>query len=144
MTDTDDDLRTSKWSGRTGTVLTAIIFLLLLMDAAMKLLQLTPAVEATAQLGWPPDSVFGLGLILLLSTLLYAFPPTAVVGAILITAYLGGAVATHLRIGSPLFSHVLFGVYLGIALWGALLLRMPRLRELLLPFKKGRAEEGTA
>ena len=68
---------------------------------------------------------------LLGSTLLYAIPRTAVLGAILLTAYLGGAVATHVRVGSPLFSHTLFGVYLGVIVWGGLWLRDPRIRALL-------------
>ena len=72
-----------------------------------------------------------LGVILLACTLLYAAPPTALLGAILLTAYLGGAVATHLRVESPLFSHVLFGVYLALLVWGGLYLRNPRIRALL-------------
>ena len=68
-------------------------------------------------------------------TLLYVWPRTSVLGAILVTAFLGGAVATHVRLGNPLFSHVLFGVYVGVLLWGGLLLRDPRLRALLLPVK---------
>ena len=72
----------------------------------------------------------GLGLLLLVCTVLYLLPRTAVLGAILITGFLGGAVATHLRVGSPLFSHVLFGVYLGVLIWGGLWLREPRLRAL--------------
>ena len=72
----------------------------------------------------------GLGTLLLVCTLFYLFPRTAVLGAILLTGYLGGAVATHVRVGSPLFSHVLFGVYLGVMMWGGLYLREPRLRAL--------------
>ncbi len=70
-------------------------------------------------------------MILLVCTALYAAPPTAVLGAILLTGYLGGGVAAHLRVGDPLFSHVLFGVYLGVMLWGGLWLRDPRLRALM-------------
>jgi len=72
-----------------------------------------------------------LGLLLLVPTLLYIWPRTAILGAILVTAYLGGAVATHVRIASPLFSHILFGVYLGAMLWGGLWLRDPRVRALI-------------
>jgi hypothetical protein len=75
-----------------------------------------------------------LGVIGLVSTALYALPRTSVLGAILLTGYMGGAIATHLRIGSPLFSHTLFGVYLGVLLWGGLWLRDPRVRALL-PFR---------
>jgi len=80
--------------------------------------------------------MYMLGTLLLIPTLLYIWPRTAILGAILITAYLGGAVATHVRIGSPLFSHILFGVYLGVMLWGGLWLRDPRVRALI-PFVKG-------
>jgi DoxX-like family len=75
-----------------------------------------------------------LGILTLLATLLYAWPATSVLGAILLTGYLGGAMATHLRVGSPLFSHLLFGLYLGLMLWGGLWLREPRLRALI-PFR---------
>jgi hypothetical protein len=91
--------------------------------------------ETTAALGWSASKLVLLGLLLTASTLLYAFPPTAVLGAILLTGYLGGAVATHVRIDNPLFTHILFGVYVGVALWGALFLRDPRLRALL-PFRR--------
>jgi hypothetical protein len=84
--------------------------------------------ETTTRLGWSTSTVTALGLVLLACTALYAFPQTSVLGAILLTGYLGGAVATHLRIGSPLFSHTLFGVYVGVALWGALYLRNDRIR----------------
>ena len=73
----------------------------------------------------------GLGLLLLACTLIYIVPQTSVLGAILITAYLGGAVATHVRLGHPLFSHVLFGVYVGILMWGGLALRLPALMAIL-------------
>jgi hypothetical protein len=72
-----------------------------------------------------------LGILTLVSTVLYALPRTSVLGAILLTGYLGGAIATHLRIGSPLFTHILFGVYLGLMVWGGLYLRDERLRALL-------------
>jgi hypothetical protein len=89
-------------------------------------------------LGWPLDvaTMTMLAVLLLIPTLLYIWPRTAILGAILITGYLGGAVATHVRIGSPLFSHILFGVYLGLMLWGGLWLRDPRLRALI-PFRVG-------
>jgi hypothetical protein len=115
----------------TGYGLTGLVGLFMLMDVAMKLAQLPIVLETTAQLGWPTATVVPLGLVLLISTALYAMPRTSILGAILLTAYLGGAVATHMRIGSPLFSHTLFGVYVGIALWGALYLRSDRLRSLI-------------
>ncbi|TIV43849.1 MAG: DoxX family protein, partial [Mesorhizobium sp.] len=76
-----------------------------------------------------------IGIIGLISTALYALPRTSVLGAILLTAYMGGAISTHVRIGSPLFSHTLFGVYLGVILWGGLYLRDPRVRALI-PFSR--------
>ena len=77
----------------------------------------------------------GLGILGLVCTALYAYPRTSVLGAILLTGYLGGAVATHLRVGSPVFSHMLFGIYLGIMLWGGLYLRDDRLRALI-PYRR--------
>jgi hypothetical protein len=96
----------------------------------MKLMQLDIVKSTGLELGWAEDTALPLGVTLLVCTVLYAIPQTAVLGAVLLTAYLGGAVATHVRIGSPLFSHVLFGVYLGIFVWGGLWLREPRLRAL--------------
>lgn len=99
----------------------------------MKLAMASMVTDASAALGWPTDAgtTRMLGAALLISTLVYAFPRTAVLGAVLLTGYLGGAVATHARIGSPLFSHTLFGVYIGIVVWGGLWLRCPGLRALL-------------
>ena len=96
-----------------GWALSGLAIAFLLMDATMKLLALPVVLEASAPLGFPgADMARGLGTVLLICTLLYAAPRTAVLGAILLTGYLGGAVATHVRVGSPLFTHVLFGVYL--------------------------------
>jgi hypothetical protein len=120
-----------KWMRWTGNGLSAVVILFMLMDAALKLAQLPIVLETTAQVGWPIGSITSLGLVLLACTALYAVPRTSILGAILLTAYLGGAVATHARIGSPLFSHTLFGVYIGIALWGALYLKNDRLRSLM-------------
>jgi predicted anti-sigma-YlaC factor YlaD len=124
-----------KWMRWTGYALSALVIAFTLVDATMKLLQLPVVLETTAQIGWPVASVVPLGIVLLISTALYAFRPTAVLGAILLTAYLGGAVATHARIGSPIFSHMLFGVYIGIMLWGGLYLRDDRLRALI-PYRR--------
>jgi hypothetical protein len=114
-----------------GYVLSGLVVLFLLMDAVMKLLALPVVLQTTAELGYPVSVVRTLGVMLALCTALYAFPRTAVIGAVLLTAYLGGAVATHVRVESPLVSHVLFGVYLGALLWGGLYLRDGRIRELL-------------
>jgi hypothetical protein len=111
--------------------MSGLVIAFMLMDATMKLMVLPIVVESGAQLGFVgADMARDLGVILLVSTVLYAVPRTAVLGAILLTGYLGGAVATHVRVGSPLFSHVLFGVYLGVMLWGGLYLRDERLRRL--------------
>jgi hypothetical protein len=117
------------WAGR---VLTGLAAAFLVLDGVMKLVQPQVVVDATAQLGWPSDAatLTTLGAVLLAATLLYVIPRTSVLGAILLTAYLGGAVATHARISSPLFSHVLFGVYVGLFVWGGLWLRDARLRAL--------------
>jgi hypothetical protein len=123
--------RRSRGLSTTGYVLSGVVVLFLLMDAVMKLLALPVVLQTTAELGYPLTGVRALGLLLLLCTGLYAWPRTAVLGAVLLTAYLGGAVATHVRIDNPLFSHVLFGVYIGLLVWGGLYLRDARIRELL-------------
>lgn len=115
----------------TGHALSGIAILFLALDAGGKLaMPRTMAAYSPPQLGWPTDvgTFLMLGATLLVCTLLYAIPRTAVFGAVLLTAYLGGAVATHVRVGSPLFSHILFGVYLGLFVWGGLWLRDARLR----------------
>jgi hypothetical protein len=111
-------------------VLTVLAVLFLLMDAVMKLLALPNVLTTTAMLGYPGTSNFAraLGVVLLICTLLYAWPRTAALGAILLTGYLGGAVATHVRVGSPLFSHILFGLYVALFVWGGLFLRDHRVR----------------
>ncbi|HTV80452.1 MAG TPA: DoxX family protein [Steroidobacteraceae bacterium] len=116
---------------RAGLVLTVLAVLFLLMDAIMKLLALPDVLTTTALLGFPGTPAFArsLGAVLLVCTLLYAWPRTAVLGAILLTGYLGGAIASHVRIASPLFSHTLFGLYLALCVWGGLFLRDRRLRE---------------
>jgi DoxX-like family len=119
----------------TGRVMSYLVVLLLAMDGVMKLIKPAPVVQGTLELGYPDTVIFGLGVVLLASVLLYAFPRSAFLGAILLTGYLGGAVATHVRVGNPLFSHVLFPVYVGILIWGGLVLRNERVRNLL-PFRR--------
>jgi hypothetical protein len=118
---------------RAGWALSGLAIAFFAMDGALKLSGLPIVAETSTQLGWPADTgtLFMLAALLLGSTLLYAIPRTAMLGAILLTGYLGGAVATHVRVGSPLFSHVLFGVYLGAFVWGGLWLRDPRIRALI-------------
>jgi hypothetical protein len=114
------------WGGR---VISALPVLFLLFDGAMKLAKPAVVVEATAQLGYPESAIVGLGIILLGCVILYLIPRTSVLGAILLTGYLGGAVATQVRVGNPLFSHVLFPVYVAALLWGGLWLRDSHVRE---------------
>lgn len=115
------------WIGR---ILSGLAILFLLLDAVMKVVKAPPAVEGTVQLGYPEGTVFGIGLVLLVCTVLYAIPRTTILGAILLTGYLGGAVATNVRVEAPLFTHVLFPVYVGVLIWGGLYLRDTRLRGL--------------
>lgn len=124
--------RTRDWKWRTGWGLSVVAILFFAMDSIMKLLALPVVLETSATLGFHGAALArGLGALLLVCTILYAAPRTALLGAILLTGYLGGAVATHVRVGSPLFSHVLFGVYVGILVWAGICLREPRLRALL-------------
>jgi hypothetical protein len=111
--------------------MSALPALFLVMDGVMKLMKPDFVVKATVQLGFPESVIFPLGIVVLVCVILYVIPRTAVLGAILLTGYLGGAVATHVRAGDPLFSHALFPVYFGILLWGGLYLREERLRELI-------------
>lgn len=112
-----------------GYVISALATLFLLMDGVMKLAKPGFVVEKTIQLGYSEHVIIGLGFVLTACTLLYAFPRTAVLGAVLLTGYLGGAVATHLRAGSPTFETV-FPTLVGALVWGGLLLRDGRLRAL--------------
>jgi len=114
----------------TGRIISALVVLFLLFDSAIKLMKLPPAVEGTARLGYPVTLVLPIGLVLLICVVIYVIPSTSVVGAILLTGYLGGAVASNVRIGNTLFGYVLFPVYVAVLLWTGLLLRDDRLREL--------------
>lgn len=116
------------WVGR---VMSALPVLFLLVDGAMKLIKPAPVVEGTLQLGYPESVIVGLGIVLLACVALYAIPQTSILGAILLTGYLGGAVATHVRVGNPLFSHILFPIYVATLVWGGIYLRDPRLRALI-------------
>ena len=117
------------WVGR---VLSGIAIAFFFVDALGKLLRVGPVLEGTKQLGYPESSVFTLGVLLIIGTVLYAVPKTSVIGAIYLTGFLGGALATHFRVGSPLFTHVLFSVYVAAFVWGGLVLRNPRLQAVLL------------
>lgn len=120
--------RTRLWAGR---IMSAIAGLFLFADSIPKIIRLEPVVQGTVELGYPDSLVTTIGIILLLCTILYVIPRTSILGAILLTGYLGGAIATQMRIESPLFSHILFPVYLGILLWGGLFLRDGILHQIL-------------
>lgn len=119
----------------TGRILSGLVIVFLLFDGAIKLIPLDIVIETSRQLGIPTDLAVMLGVLTLIGTVLYAWPRTSVLGAILLTGYLGGAIYVHIRAGSPLFSHTLFGVYLGIMIWGGLYLRDERLR-LIFPWRR--------
>lgn len=116
------------WIGR---IMSGLAVAFLVFDSAGKLLEVQPVIDGTKQLGYPPEIVFGLGVTLLACVLTYLIPRTSVLGVVLLTGYLGGAVATHVRVGNPLFTHVLFPTYVAALLWGGLLLRDQRLAALL-------------
>lgn len=128
--DTAPASSTSIWIGR---ILSGIGVIFLIFDGAIKLVPIGPVTETMMQLGYADDANLfrGIGILLLICTALYAYPATSILGAILLTGYLGGAMAAHLRIDSPVFTHLLFGFYLGVIIWGGLYLRDARLRELL-------------
>ncbi len=118
------------WTGRT---LSAIAILFLLMDATIHVLRIQAVAEAFDRLGVPLGLALAIGVLELACVLVYALPRTAVVGAVLLTGYLGGAVAIQLRAGSPLFAETLFPVYVGVLVWGGLLLRRPGLLDAAFP-----------
>ena len=122
--------RTALWTGR---VLSGIAVLFLIFDGAIKLVPIQPVTDSLRELGYPASDSFArfLGVITLICTALYAWPRTAVLGAVLLTAIMGGAIASHLRLGDPLFSHTLFGVYLGLLFWVGLWLRDVRVRRIM-------------
>jgi hypothetical protein len=135
------ETETTKGALWIGRIMTAVPALFLFVDSVMKLVKPPPVVQATLELGYAESSIIGLGIVLLACVVLYAIPKTSVLGAILLTAYLGGAVATHVRVGSPLFTHTLFPVYLAALIWGGLFLRDSRLRMLIPLTKAGESEE---
>src|SRR5688500_5149291 len=121
-----EERQTTKGRRWTGLALSGIAILFLLFDSLGKLLKVAPVVEGTAQLGYPEGAIVPIGVILLLCVVIYAVPRTAILGAVLLTAYMGGAIATHVRVGSPLLTHVLFPVYVSVLVWLGLYLRDPR------------------
>jgi hypothetical protein len=129
--------KTTLWAGRVVTVLAALF---LLLDGIMKLVKPAPVVEATIHLGYSEDVILGLGIVLLTCTVLYLIPRTSVLGAILLTGYLGGAVASHVRAGDPIFP-ILFPIIFGVLIWGGLYLRDERVRCLVPLRSEGKGSE---
>ena len=115
----------------TARVLTAVPVLFLLFDTVIKLMRIDPVIDSFTALGYPASLALAIGVLELVCLGLYLLPATSVLGAVVLTGYLGGATATHVRVESPLLTHVLFPVYVGLFLWGGLFLREPRLRYLL-------------
>ncbi len=126
--------RPARWTGR---VLSGLVIAFLLFDGAIKLVPWPVVTETMDKMGYGSSETLArsLGIITIVCTLLYSVPPTSILGAILLTGYLGGATASHVRIDSPLFSHTLFGFYLGVMAWGGLWLRDPALRHFI-PFRR--------
>ena len=114
-----------------GWIISALPVLFLLFGSVIKLMEIGPVKESFAQLGYPVTLARGIGILELVCIVVYLIPRTSILGAILMTGYLGGAIATHVRVGDPLFSHVLFPVYVALLIWGGLFLREDRLRALI-------------
>ena len=117
----------------TGRVLSGLVILFLTVDGVIKLVPIQPVTDSMRELGYPTSVSFArfIGVVTLVCTALYAWPRTSLLGAVLLTGLMGGAIATHLRLDHPLFSHTLFGIYLGLFLWAGLWLRDQRLRQLM-------------
>jgi hypothetical protein len=118
------------WAGR---VMSALVILFMIFDAGIKLIPIQPVIDSMIELGYPGTAAIarGIGIVELIAIALYVWPRTSVLGAILLTGVMGGAIATHLRVGSPVFTHLLFGLYLGVLAWGGLYLRDRRVRAVL-------------
>jgi len=117
------------WVGR---IVSGLAVAFLLFDVTGKLARVTPVIEGTVKLGYPESAIVPIGVILLVGVVLYVIPQTSLLGAIYLAGYLGGAVATHFRVGNPLATHTLFPVYVATFLWAGLALRDPRLLSLLI------------
>lgn len=124
--------KTQQWI---GVCLSVLPVLFLIFDGVIKLIKIPPVVQSFGELGYPHELAFMIGSLQLFCVLLYAFPRTSLLGAILLTGFLGGAISAQVRIAAPLFSHTLFPTYVAIPMWIGLFLRENRLKELL-PFRK--------
>ena len=131
MPSTTQAVPVSKKNLWTGRVMSALPAMMLLFSGIMKLTGTDAVLEGFAKLGYPTSLILGIGILEIACVVLYVIPRTAVLGAILVTGYLGGAVATHVRVGDPFFSHVLGPFYLGVLVWGGIYLRDDRLRTLI-------------
>ena len=118
------------WSTWIGRIVLALPVLFLAVDAVVKLLRIGPVMDSFKELGYPQNLALGIGLLEAICLLVLLIPRTSILGAVLLTGYLGGAVATHVRIGNPLASHVLFPVYIGILIWIGMALIDPRILRL--------------
>jgi hypothetical protein len=137
MTGIAEALPASKFARWTGRLVSGVAILFLTVDGAIKLVPWPVVTETMDQMGYGSGETLArsLGVVTIVCTMLYAIPPTSILGAILLTGYLGGAMASHVRIGSPLFTHTLFGLYLGLMVWGGLWLRDRNLQALI-PFRR--------
>jgi hypothetical protein len=131
MTTTTTPATTSRTAARIGWALTALLAIFLIFDGVTKLINVQQVRDATVDLGLREEMTPVIGVVLLVCVALYLVPRTAFLGAVLLTGYLGGAVLTNWRVDKPLFSTVLFAVYMGVAVWGALYLRDPRVRQVM-------------
>ncbi|WP_020528274.1 DoxX family protein [Flexithrix dorotheae] len=118
-----------------GMIMSGLVIAFMLMDTLFKFIRPQEVIDTTSELGWPVHHILTMGLLSLVVTILYLIPRTAILGAILMTGFFGGAIASNLRVDNPLFSHVLFPVYIGILAWGGLLLRNPQVKSIF-TFKK--------
>ena len=123
--------RKKLWTGR---IMSGLAILFLVFDGVTKVIKVPAVMQASAQLEYPVGLIPVIGIVLLVCTLLYAIPRTSILGALLLTGYLGGAVASQLRVGNPLFAETLFPIYFALLVWGGLFLRENRLRALI-PFR---------
>jgi len=120
----------SRVRSRTGAILAGLAVAFLIFDAVIKLIPIRPVLDAMARLGYPARLAPAIGILALFGVALYVIPKTSIVGAIFLTAFLGGATASQVRIGEPLFTHILFPTYIAALVWGGLWLRDPRTRAL--------------
>ncbi|MCW7495793.1 DoxX family protein [Leptospira levettii] len=129
-----DDINQSPTYLWLGRILSGLVIAFLLFDAGAKLAKIEPVLKSMEELGIPATSAFTIGILLFVITLIYSIPQTSFLGALLLTGYLGGAVAIHVRVGNPIWTHTLFPVYLGILLWVGLILRYPKIKSFIFPF----------